>query len=111
MPYQLVMSTTVITAALCLHLQFKPYASAQLQMLETVSLCSSLLTYILAQLLVASDVDDPDSSTAGAVATALVIIANVVFGLTLVMSLRHEMAARVRLALRACVCVLLLCWR
>ena len=90
------MTVVVTMAALSLHLHYRPYAAPKLQVLETMSLSVSLLTFVLAQLLLASGNEGSDSPVAELVVAIVIIAANAAFLCMFFVLLRGEMARKVR---------------
>lgn len=91
------MTVVVTVAALSVHLHFRPYAAAKLQVLETMSLSVSLLTFVLAQLLLASGNRGGDNPTAELIVAVAILAANALFVGMFCVLLRDEMARKVRL--------------
>lgn len=94
--WQLVVTVMVTTASLCLHLWYKPHAIPKLQLLENLSMVVSLVTFMLAQLLLATGNQGPDNPIASLVVTVIVLVCNVAFVIVFIVTLRQEVAAKVR---------------
>lgn len=99
--WQLVMAAMVTVLALCLHLHFKPHAFPRLQALEIMALSVSLLTFVLALLLLASGNGGSENATAELVVTLVIFLANALFVVVFILAMRSEAIKRVRGAVSA----------
>ena len=99
------MTVLVTILALWLHTHFRPHQEAKLQFLESLSLAVSLLTFVLAQLLLASGNKGPDNPVAEFWVTVIVVAANALFGGVFLVLLRREVVSKVhRCGFCSCPC-------
>merc|ERR1719197_1562486 len=94
--WQLVMAAMVTVLALCLHLHFKPHAFPRLQALEIMALSVSLLTFVLALLLLASGNGGSENATAELVVTLVIFLANALFVVVFILAMRSEAIKRAK---------------